>query len=259
MKYSLLKLFSLFDKQNELLADLFGLEKEEFSSLQYDNTDIEIITEHYSGKLHSSLRAASRRLYEMSICAFDNCIHAWMSELPIDMKILNYGRAVLNAADSVTSSLKEKKIAADKAALDRRIEDTLTVLNAAGKTQHEIHRMYGLLRFVPDIRGVYTTRFAPDHFILPALNSYFSARFGEINWSIIDEKRGLVLNRLDGKTRITLFNEGNIENSDEWEQLWKHYHKTINNESRKNTRLQKQLMPARYWKYLSEVETSDKM
>jgi probable DNA metabolism protein len=42
------------------------------------------------------------------------------------------------------------------------------------------------------------------------------------------------------------------ENNDEWEELWKHYHKTINNEDRDNPGLQKQLMPKRYWKYLPE-------
>ncbi|MDR2731140.1 MAG: TIGR03915 family putative DNA repair protein [Treponema sp.] len=243
----------MLDNQNS--DDLFCLENEECPPPRYEDTDIEIITEYYYGRLHKYLLAA--RLYELSVCAFDNFIHAWMSELPVDMKIINYGRAVLNAADGLTSSLKEKKTASDKAALDRRNEDALAVLNAADKTRREIHRMYGLLRFMPDTRGVYTARFAPDHFILPAMSAYFSARFGEINWNIIDEKRGLLLNSTDGKTRITPFNEKNAGNSDEWEQLWKHYHKTVNNESRKNTGLQKQLMPVRYWKYLNEVEAQD--
>jgi probable DNA metabolism protein len=40
---------------------------------------------------------------------------------------------------------------------------------------------------------------------------------------------------------------------DEWEELWRHYHRTINNESRKNLHLQRKLMPKRYWKYLPEM------
>ena len=39
----------------------------------------------------------------------------------------------------------------------------------------------------------------------------------------------------------------------EWEDLWRLYHKTINNESRNNPDLQKQFMPKRYWKYLTEM------
>jgi probable DNA metabolism protein len=39
----------------------------------------------------------------------------------------------------------------------------------------------------------------------------------------------------------------------EWEKLWQHYHKTINNESRNNPNLQRQFMPKRYWKYLTEL------
>ncbi|MCL2215341.1 MAG: DUF4130 domain-containing protein, partial [Treponema sp.] len=42
------------------------------------------------------------------------------------------------------------------------------------------------------------------------------------------------------------------QDNDKWEALWKHYHKTINNESRDNPNLQRQLMPRRYWKYLPE-------
>jgi probable DNA metabolism protein len=244
----------MLEHHHDLFDDSFGYETESLSSLKSNKTDIEIITDHYAGRLHGGLCAAAARLREMSISAFDNCIHAWMSELPVDMKIINYGRAVLNAADGITSSLKEKKAAADKTAFDRRNEDALTVLNAAAKTQREIHRMYGLLRFMPDEQGMYSARFAPDHFILPALYEYFRARFGEINWNIIDEKRNLALSCINCKARFALFNEKNDENSDEWEQLWKHYHKTINNESRRNTDLQKQLMPKRYWKYLNEVE-----
>jgi len=123
------------------------------------------------------------------------------------------------------------------------------------KFQHEIHRMMGLLRFTPDNNGEFTAKCEPDYFILPNLAEYFTARFGETPWSIIDEKRGLRLRRLPGKeAEITPYKEeSDKEKSDEWEELWKHYHKTINNEDRTNPDLQRQFMPKRYWKYLPEV------
>jgi len=129
--------------------------------------------------------------------------------------------------------------------------------------QHEIHRMMGLLRFSPDANGEFIAKCAPDHNILPELAVYFTARFGETPWSIIDEKRGIRLRRLPGGVpKLTDFTSSKApqedevstsSNIDDWEELWKHYHKTINNEDRNNPKLQRQLMPQRYWKYLPEV------
>jgi probable DNA metabolism protein len=119
---------------------------------------------------------------------------------------------------------------------------------------HEIHRMRGLLRFSPNIDGEFIARCSPDHNILSALADYFTARFGETAWSIIDEKRGLRLRRLPGeRAKLHALENPPAPNSDEWEELWKHYHKTINNEDRFNPNLQRKLMPKRYWKYLPEA------
>ena len=128
------------------------------------------------------------------------------------------------------------------------------------KVQREIHRMMELLRFTPNADGEFIAKCAPDHFILPALAGHFTARFGETAWSIIDEKRELCLRRLPGEqTKIFTLKENSancVSGTDEWEELWKHYHKTINNESRDNPDLQRQLMPKRYWKYLVEMNNS---
>ena len=123
--------------------------------------------------------------------------------------------------------------------------------------RREAHRIMELLRFTPDADGVFTARCAPDNYVLPALKGYFMARFHDIPWAIIDEKRGMCLRRKQGENaEITEWNneEDSSAKTDEWEELWKHYHKTINNEDRHNPKLQRQLMPQRYWKYLPEKE-----
>jgi probable DNA metabolism protein len=120
----------------------------------------------------------------------------------------------------------------------------------------------GLLRFCPDEKGVYIARCEPDHFVLPALGPHFMERFGETPWAIIDNKRCLSLccetgqAGASGGTLEFSVNAGNAfekGQGGEWENLWKHYHKTINNESRNNPDLQKRFMPTRYWKYLTEL------
>jgi probable DNA metabolism protein len=155
---------------------------------------------------------------------------------------------------------------AHRAATDRGDGNVLAVLKEAGKVTQEIHRLAGLLRFSPESDGVYTARCAPDNFILPALAEHFTLRFGETPWAIIDEKRGLCLRKTNGSEAVLVPFSSCLSSSpclsgaaaektetDSWEDLWRLYHKSINNESRKNPRLQRQFMPERYQKYLCEI------
>jgi len=180
--------------------------------------------------------------------AFYAAVYAQMSCLPIKGEISRFLEKVNNA---------ENRAAAARIAGDRGDPDTLTVLEAARKVQVEVHRITGFLRFAPDSQGVYTAKCEPDYFILPALAEHFTLRFGETPWAIIDEKRGLCLCRQkDGDARIvpvspdTLAENGN---GDCWGELWRLYHRSVSNESRKNPRLQRQFMPKRYHKHLNEL------
>ena len=150
--------------------------------------------------------------------------------------------------------------AAEKAAFDRGDPLVRTVLGAAYRVDREIHRLMGLLRFNPRPDGLWLARCAPDNFILPAFAEHFTARFGESSWAIIDEKRSLALVRLSGKDPCFgalssfPFLSGQELAQDDWEELWRSYHRSINIENRKNPLLQLQLMPRRYWKYLPEIK-----
>jgi len=127
------------------------------------------------------------------------------------------------------------------------------------KVLHEINRLQGFLRFCPDENGVYIARCEPDYFILPVLGSHFKERFGETSWAIIDEKRRLCLRcTAGGEPELVCPEEvlpsGENPPDGEWENLWRNYHKTINNESRNNPALQKSFIPKRYRKYLTEFQ-----
>jgi hypothetical protein len=242
---------------------------------QIEKTDINFTASYFSKKFNMPLlEGTARVLFDLSFYAFDNILHAWMSELPVEREIISFGRKVLTAAQSVNNfdgSSSAGHSAVGKTANDRGNADTQTVLNAAAKVQHEVHRLMGLLRFSPNKDGEFIAKCEPDHFILPCLGEYFTARFGSTPWTIIDEKRGLSLRRMRGKpAKIdiladTAAEDGGMANAsvltvakamaqeDEWETLWKHYHKTISNEDRDNPGLQRQFMPKRYWKYLPEM------
>jgi probable DNA metabolism protein len=261
MRINLEKLFlsisnPTFAIDEEVLLDLVNKEE---SRQQIETADINFVTFYFSKVFNTSLlEGNARSLFEMSSNAFDNIMLAWISELPVEKEIISYGRGILAAVQSC-HSLDDKHRTAENAANNRADADTLTVLNTAGKVQIEVHRMMGLLRFSVNEDGEYAARCEPDHFVLPCLGEFFTARFGDTLWAIIDEKRGLVLRRKPGETaKINILEEMSAENctsipNDGWEELWKHYHKTINNEDRKNLGLQRQFMPKRYWKHLPEM------
>ena len=179
------------------------------------------------------------------------------------------------------------RAAAEAAANDRGDPDVLVVLKAAQKVTTEIHRIMGFLRFSPDKNGVYRALCSPDYCILPALSGHFTLRFGDVPWAIIDEKRQICLYKsaeekavmIDLEAYLTLSagsgggygeHDGERQGSnsyigqdserqgndrhDAWEELWKLYHRSVNNEGRKNLKLQRQLIPERYQKYLVEFQ-----
>jgi hypothetical protein len=227
----------------------------------------------------------ARELFQVSANALSAFIHAWMSEYPIEDDIIRFGERVLSAARNAGArtafgiSSPEARTAAEGAAADRGDPGTETVLKAAYRVGREIHRLMGFLRFTPDLRGRFFARCAPDHFSLPGLAPHFTRRFGAEPWAVIDERRGMVLLRPRGEEprfvpadRDFLQNIPPSQNSpaagtprpaagkvspDPWEDLWRNYHRSINNEGRKNPGLQRQLMPARYWKYLPEMNFRD--
>jgi len=194
-------------------------------------------------------------IFELSVDAYYTALYAQMSCKPIEKEIAAFVERVSRA---------KNRDEANRAATDRGDSNVLIVLKEAAKVTYEIHRLNGLLRFSPDSDGVYTARCAPDNFILPALAEHFTLRFGETPWAIIDEKRGLCLRKSNGSEAVLLpFSSDLIETvpeeaiektrTDPWEDLWRLYHKSINNESRKNLQLQRQFMPERYHKYITEL------
>jgi hypothetical protein len=238
--------------------------------------DIVLITGlHSATDIHfSNLPQHIHHFFELSVNAFTAIVHAWMSELPIEKEIIHFGKNILAAADTACNFAKhnpndgpgtDKRRAADLAATNRTDPNVQAVSKAAYKVWHEIHRMQGLLRFIPGKGGVYTAHCEPDHFILPALGPHFKERFGNMYpWVIIDAKRRLCIRcaPVQPSTSNETFEFYSLDEDrtpskpapeGEWESLWRHYHKTINNESRKNPGLQQRFMPRRYWKYLTEM------
>jgi len=293
MRYGLRELFSLLDDKDPcpcicgenitigepLSGELFPDATAAAELIPYcgksrylSRKDTDIITGLYSaeGIDFSGLPNSAARLFRLSVNAFDAFVHMWMSEVPLESELLRFGRKIITAGGSGSDSHAEKRPAdtdrrvAELAASNLSDSDVRLVLDTAYKVRHEIDRFRGLLRFIPNTGGGYIARCEPDYFILPALGDHFTRRFGNTSWVIVDGKRGICLVRPDGNApELVSLSSAFAQNcigsvaADPWEDLWKKYHRTVHNESRKNPQLQRQFMPQRYWKNLPEMESGE--
>jgi len=191
-------------------------------------------------------------LFELSAVAHDDFIQAWLSELPIQEELLAFAWKIIAAGRQAPAKSPEARRRAARALGDREDRAVRVVRDAAYKTRHETHRLMGLLRFAPE-EGVQVARCRPDHLVLPALAEHFGRRFGEKTpWAIIDEKRALMASPQG-------FSDAPAPRDlpcgkDPWQELWRDYHRAVNNESRRNPALQRAFMPRRYWPYLPEMQ-----
>jgi probable DNA metabolism protein len=162
----------------------------------------------------------------------------------IEIKLLNFIRFALNKRKFPT---------------DYTNPDINFILQTTRKVGLEIHRFKGLLRFREMEDNTLFAPIAPDHNIIFFLAKHFSSRIANEKWIIFDTKRHIVLEWDTEQISIYIDKERRFipknyaENEQEIQTLWQAYFKEIAIQNRKNPRLQKQFMPQRYWKYLTEL------
>lgn len=136
--------------------------------------------------------------------------------------------------------------------------DVKAVVATARKASRELHRMKGLLRFEQLRDGTWLARMEPDCNVIQPLARHFSRRLRAQEWFIYDARRrsaahwngsDLSFGTLEQFSRPELSPEEQAV-----QQLWQTFFKTIAIPERKNPRLQKSNMPAKYWKYLTEKQ-----
>jgi probable DNA metabolism protein len=130
------------------------------------------------------------------------------------------------------------------------------VIDMASRVSKERHRMLGLLRFRRTADDIYYAPMEPDHNILPVVTAHFSRRMAAQRWIIHDRRRNMAALHEKGDWQLTEFHvERSIDLHAEealYQELWRGYFSAIAIQERKNKKLQRQLLPARYWKHLVE-------
>jgi len=132
------------------------------------------------------------------------------------------------------------------------------VLDIVRKVKCEQHRMLGLVRFRHVEDGLYYAAIDPDHNITGIIAPHFTRRMADQNWIIHDTRRNIAA--LYDKKRWEIVDiESSREPSDSdremfYSDLWRNYFKTVSISERKNPKLQRQFLPKRYWKNLTELK-----
>ncbi|MCL2217324.1 MAG: TIGR03915 family putative DNA repair protein [Defluviitaleaceae bacterium] len=111
----------------------------------------------------------------------------------------------------------------------------------------EAHLLYGFCRFAETRQGAYYCPVTPKNDVLPLLANHFSQRLMNQAWVIHDKKRGQAA-IYDGNSYIiaevpkdaeVLYADG----EDETQELWVTFFNTLAIETRKNKKLQRQMLP----------------
>lgn len=130
------------------------------------------------------------------------------------------------------------------------------VEEAEKKVNAEIHRLKGLIRFSVVGDGILYSEIEPDHDVVEFLAEHFCDRFRCDPLIIHDSKRQKALFGYEGKWYLSFFTAEELppvsQEEMEYRKLWKHYFESIAIKERTNPRCQKNMMPIRYWKHLTE-------
>ena len=193
----------------------------------------------------------SNRVYQsieekISYQSLRNVFYAYLSELKgVGTLIYRYLQLGWKLGPSVNSHLSQDLVK--------------QILQVSQKVATERHRMLGLIRFRKMQNDVYYASIEPDYNIVGLVAPHFAKRLADQNWLIHDLKRGFAAVFNQKEWVITeLPASANLlyeENEHMYQQLWKQYYASITIENRKNSKLQRQFMPQRYWKHLIERES----
>lgn len=203
-------------------------------SIVYKQIDTDVIK---ANSVYCAIKSkiSNRALNEITL--------TWLSELPYcGQMIVNYVKLGFEVGYKVDSMLTDKYV--------------LPLHKAASKVSTEMHRMLGLCRFSKTAQNYYLCKITPDHNILTLIAPHFSARMPDRLWIIADTRRALAaIYDWEKWFVVSSHLSKNIPYSEDEKQcriLWKKYFDTIAIAGRRNPKLQKNMMPQRYWKNLTE-------
>jgi len=148
---------------------------------------------------------------------------------------------------------------------DLSVEEVLKFTQLERKVLREVHRLYMFLRFEQTADGIWFAPISPKYDVLPMTLNHFKSRFSDQAWLIYDTVRKYgyyydtkvveeitIDNPVFEKETGSLPPEAQSKDEQHWQEMWRSYFKHIAIRERANPRLQRQFMPKRFWKHLTE-------
>lgn len=126
----------------------------------------------------------------------------------------------------------------------------------------EIHHLKGFLRFQELENGILYSNIGPKNNIVTFLAPHFADRLSNQNFVICDEKRGIFILHPAGRpwyVRQDLEVQRDLsdqysEQEEEYQRLFTYFCSKIAIESRKNLKLQRNMLPIRFQEYMVEFD-----
>ena len=131
-------------------------------------------------------------------------------------------------------------------------------LKAEKHFQNELHRMCGFTRFQLLEENVLFSEIATDYNQLAGLGNFFLERMPGQRFMIVDGRRHKAV--LSNGRELAMFNDFRVDSvnkstaGDHFENLWRDYLKALTIEERRNAKLQRQVLPIKYRKYMTEFQ-----
>lgn len=236
---------AVFEIYEYKLQDIVFAKNEASADLLF-STNHTVITDEV--KVRRVLIGLKKRL---SKSGYQGLYHAFLSETnKIEEIMFRYVQYVLSSAINVEDDFGNN--------------DVLELRKAIRQTGKEAHRMEAFVRFKLTKDQLYYAIVEPDSNVLPIIETHFKNRYADQRWLIYDAKRkygvyydletiSTVELQFDSNTTSSKFLAEICDQEEElFQDLWRNYFKSVNIESRKNTKLHLQHMPKRYWKNLTE-------
>ena len=127
------------------------------------------------------------------------------------------------------------------------------------RVANEANRYIEFIRFQELLNGVLYARIAPENNVLPLLADHFTDRLKNENFVIYDENRRLALAYSQKKQweiyQNIMVEEEQLQMSEceeSMKELWKTFYQSIAIQERSNLQLQKQLLPLKFRKFMTE-------
>lgn len=178
----------------------------------------------------------------------------WLSEeVDSDLLLFRYIRKSFDSKASIESNFGD--------------EDVLAMLKLAKAVNREAEHICQFIRFQKTADGIYFAPIELKYNALPLTIEYFFYRFSDQKWVVYDTTRmygfHYDLKKVEEFTfdlEVPLSSSGKLhpdqleESEVKFQEFWKSYIQSMTIKERINKKLQKQHMPVRFWKFLTEKQ-----